>query len=175
MNSKRSKAFLAGWFFSSTSALPQGTAKHAATATRPSAAEAIHPFHIHISDAQIHDLRKRLVETRLHDKDTVNDGSQGVWRAEMQELLPYWGMTTTGAKPKTQLNALPESVTTIDGVDIQFIHVRSEVPNAMLLILRHGWPGSPLEFMKVIGQLTTQSHTEDTRKTPSMAPVKLSK
>jgi pimeloyl-ACP methyl ester carboxylesterase len=155
MKQIRNMTLLAGTvFLFATSSFAQDAAQHGATATGPSAAEQIRPYHVHISDAQIHDLRIRLEETRLPDKETVNDESQGVRRAELQELLEYWGHSYNWRKVEAQLNALPEFVTTIDGVDIQFIHVRSKVPNALPLILTHGWPGSPLEFMKVIGPLT---------------------
>lgn len=139
-------------FFLATSVFAQN-ATHP-TVANPSDNSTIRPFHVHVSDAQIRDLRKRIAATRLPDKETVNDESQGVRRAELQNLLQYWGHQYNWRNAKARLNALPEFVTTIDGVDIQFIHVRSKEPNAMPLILTHGWPGSPLEFMKVIGPLT---------------------
>jgi hypothetical protein len=88
------------------------------------------------------------------DKETVNDESQGIRLAEMQALVHYWGNGYNWRNGEAKLNTLPEFVTTIDGVDIQFIHVRSREPNALPLILTHGWPGSPLEYLKVIGPLT---------------------
>jgi pimeloyl-ACP methyl ester carboxylesterase len=97
---------------------------------------------------------QRIAATRWPDKETVNDESQGIRLAEMQALVHYWGTDYDWRKCEAKLNALPEFVTTIDGVDIQFIHVRSREPNALPLILTHGWPGSPLEFLKVIGPLT---------------------
>jgi pimeloyl-ACP methyl ester carboxylesterase len=112
------------------------------------------PFHIHVSSEQLDDLRKRIAETRWPDKETVNDESQGIRLAEVQALLRYWGTGYNWRNREAKLNALPEFVTRIDGVDIQFIHVRSREPNALPLILTHGWPGSPLEFLKVIGPLT---------------------
>lgn len=122
------------------------------TSTRDDAS--IRPFHIHVPEAQLADLRKRITDTRWPDKEPVNDASQGVQLATMQSLLKYWGNGYDWRKVEKTLNALPEYVTTINGVDIQFIHVRSREPNAMPLILTHGWPGSPLEFLKVIGPLT---------------------
>ncbi|HSY81206.1 MAG TPA: epoxide hydrolase [Gemmatimonadaceae bacterium] len=116
--------------------------------------QSIRPFHVHVSDAQLDDLRARIAATRWPDKETVNDESQGIRLAEVQELVRYWGTGYSWRNAETKLNALPEFVTTIDGVDIQFIHVRSREPNALPLILTHGWPGSPLEFLKVIGPLT---------------------
>jgi pimeloyl-ACP methyl ester carboxylesterase len=115
---------------------------------------AIRPFKIHVTEAALVDLRQRVLATRWPDKETVSDESQGIRLAEMQALVCYWGNGYDWRKGETTRNALPELVTTIDGVDIQFIHVRSREPNALPLILTHGWPGSPLEFLKVIGPLT---------------------
>lgn len=114
----------------------------------------IRPFNIHVPEAELADLRRRIAETRWPDRETVGDASQGVQLATMQALLKYWGNDYDWRKVEAKLNALPEFVTTIDGVDIQFIHVRSREPNAMPLILTHGWPGSPLEFINTIGPLT---------------------
>jgi hypothetical protein len=116
--------------------------------------KSIRPFRISVPEADLVDLRKRIAATRWPDKETVNDESQGIRLAEMQALVHYWGTDYDWRKGEAKLNALPEFVTTIDGVDIQFIHVRSREPNALPLILTHGWPGSPLEFLKVIGPLT---------------------
>ena len=117
-------------------------------------ADAIRPFHIHVPEAELVDLRRRILATRWPDKETVSDQSQGVQLAKIQDLVRYWATDYDWRKVEAKLNALPEFVTTIDGVDIQFIHVRSREPNALPLILTHGWPGSPLEFLKVIGPLT---------------------
>jgi pimeloyl-ACP methyl ester carboxylesterase len=116
--------------------------------------EGIRPFHIHVSAEQLDDLRKRIAAVRWPDKETVNNESQGIQLAQLQALVRYWGTDYNWRNAEAKLNALPEFVTTIDGVDIQFIHVRSHVPNALPLILTHGWPGSPLEFLKVIEPLT---------------------
>ncbi|CAM2146096.1 putative epoxide hydrolase [Pararobbsia alpina] len=116
--------------------------------------ESIRPFHVHVPQAQLDDLRKRIAETRWPDKETVTDDSQGIQLAKVQELVRYWGTDYDWRKAEAQLNALPEYVTTIDGVDIQFIHVRSRYPHALPLILTHGWPGSTFEFLKAIGPLT---------------------
>lgn len=116
--------------------------------------ESIRPFRIHVPEAQLTDLRKRIAATRWPDKETVDDESQGVPLATIQALVRYWGNGYDWRKAEAKLNALPQFVTTIDGVDIQFIHVRSREPNALPLILTHGWPGSPLEFLKTIGPLT---------------------
>jgi pimeloyl-ACP methyl ester carboxylesterase len=116
--------------------------------------DAIRPFRVNVPEEQIVDLRRRIAATRWPDKETVNDESQGIQLAELQALVQYWGNGYNWRKVEAKLNTLPEFVTTIDGVDIQFIHVRSREPNALPLILTHGWPGSPLEFLKVIGPLT---------------------
>ena len=116
--------------------------------------ESIRPFHIHVPEAQLVDLRKRIAETRWPDKETVDDESQGIRLAQLQALVNYWANGYDWRKIEAKLNALPQFVTTIDGVDIQFIHVHSREANAMPLILTHGWPGSPLEFLKAIGPLT---------------------
>jgi hypothetical protein len=116
--------------------------------------KSIRPFRIDVPEAALVDLRRRIAATRWPDKETVNDESQGIRLAEMQALVHYWGTGYNWCNVEAKLNALPEFVTTVDGVDIQFIHVRSREPNALPLILTHGWPGSPLEFLKVIGPLT---------------------
>jgi pimeloyl-ACP methyl ester carboxylesterase len=115
---------------------------------------AVRPYHIHVPEKAIADLRRRIKATRWPDQETVQDQSQGVQLATLQALVHYWGTGYDWRKIEAKLNALPQFVTTIDGVDIQFIHVRSREPNALPLILTHGWPGSPLEFLKVIGPLT---------------------
>jgi len=125
------------------------------THTRATAGDtAIRPFRVNVPEADLVDLRQRIADTRWPDKETVNNESQGIPLAEMQSLVQYWGDGYNWRNVEVKLNALPEFVTTIDGVDIQFIHVRSRDPNALPLILTHGWPGSPLEFLKVIGPLT---------------------
>ena len=100
------------------------------------------------------DLRRRIAATRWPERETVGDQSQGVQLAKIQALVRYWGTDYNWRKAEAKLNALPQFVTTIDGLDIQFIHVRSRHPNALPLIMTHGWPGSPLELLKVIGPLT---------------------
>ena len=112
----------------------------------------IRPFHIHVPQAQLADLKQRIVATRWPDEEI--DVSQGVPLATMQSLMKYWADGYDWRRLEATLNALPQFVTTIDGVDIQFIHVRSREPNALPLILTHGWPGSPLEFLDAIGPLT---------------------
>ena len=112
------------------------------------------PFKINVSEQAIVDLRRRLAATRWPDKETVTDQSQGVQLAKLQELVGYWGSGYDWRKVEARLNALPQFMTTIDGVDVHFIHVRSRHQNALPLIVTHGWPGSIIEQLKIIGPLT---------------------
>ncbi|WP_228414268.1 epoxide hydrolase family protein [Chryseobacterium sp. CH21] len=114
----------------------------------------IRPFHINIPQSQLDELKRRISETRFPDKETVKDASQGIQLAQLKELITYWGNGYDWRKVETQLNALPQFITKIDGIDIQFIHVRSKESNALPVILTHGWPGSPLEFINAIDPLT---------------------
>lgn len=116
--------------------------------------ESIRPFTFHASDAALTDLRKRIAATTWPKKETVNDTSQGVQLATMRKLADYWQKDYDWRKFEAKLHALPQFVTTIDGVDIHFIHVRSKNKNALPLIITHGWPGSIIEQMKVIDPLT---------------------
>lgn len=116
--------------------------------------DSIRPFKIDVPQSRLDDMRKRIAETRWPDKETVGDISQGIQLARVQELVRYWGTDYDWRKAEKELNDLPEFITTIDGVDIQFIHVRSRHPNALPLLLTHGWPGSQFEFIKAIGPLT---------------------
>jgi pimeloyl-ACP methyl ester carboxylesterase len=129
----------------------------AASAT-PSAAEpsdtAIRPFRVNVPDEALADLRKRVLATRWPEKETVTDRSQGVQLAKLQELVRYWGTDYDWRKAEAKLNALPQFITTIDGLDIHFIHVRSRQPNALPVIVTHGWPGSITEQLNIIGPLT---------------------
>jgi pimeloyl-ACP methyl ester carboxylesterase len=115
---------------------------------------AIQPFKVHVPEAALVDLRKRIAATRWPDKETVADPSQGVQLAKLQELVRYWGSGYDWRKMEAKLNDLPQFTTNIDGIDIHFIHVRSRHPNALPLIITHGWPGSVIEQLKVIGPLT---------------------
>jgi pimeloyl-ACP methyl ester carboxylesterase len=115
---------------------------------------AIRPFHYHASEAALSDLRKRIAETRWPDKETVSDRSQGVRLAQLQELVRYWGSDYDWRRVEARLNALPMFTTEIDGVVVQFIHVKSRQPNALPVIITHGWPGSVVELLKVIDPLT---------------------
>jgi pimeloyl-ACP methyl ester carboxylesterase len=115
---------------------------------------AIHPFHYHAPDSALADLRKRIANTRWPDKETVSDRSQGNQLATLQEIVRYWGTDYDWRKVEALLNALPMFTTKIDGVDIQFIQVKSRHPNALPIIITHGWPGSIIELLGVIDPLT---------------------
>ena len=117
-------------------------------------AEAIRPFQIHVPQEALDDLKRRLAATRWPDRETVTDGSQGVPLAKLKQLVRYWQTDYDWRKVEAKLNSLPQFVTNIDGVDIHFIHVRSKHPNALPLIITHGWPGSVIEQLKIIGPLT---------------------
>jgi pimeloyl-ACP methyl ester carboxylesterase len=124
-------------------------------ASRETASEdAIRPFRAHVPDADVADLRRRLQMTRWPDQETVTDASQGVELAKLRELVRYWGTDYDWRKGEAKLNAFPQFTTKIDGLDIHFIHVRSRHPNAMPLLIAHGWPGSVFEQIKLIGPLT---------------------
>jgi pimeloyl-ACP methyl ester carboxylesterase len=115
---------------------------------------AIRPFQFRASDETLADLRRRIEATRWPDKETVADQTQGVQLATMQELARYWGTDYDWRKVEARLNALPQFVTEIDGLDIHFIHVRSKDENALPMIVTHGWPGSIIEQLKIIDPLT---------------------
>jgi pimeloyl-ACP methyl ester carboxylesterase len=116
--------------------------------------EEVRPFQAHVPDDVLADLRRRIADTRWPSQETVADRSQGVQRTKLQALLSYWGSDYDWRKAEARLNALPQFTTTIDGLDIHFVHVRSRHPNAMPLIITHGWPGSVLELIGTIGPLT---------------------
>lgn len=118
------------------------------------APEAIRPFKINTPQEQLDDLRRRVAATRWPDKETVPDHSQGVQLATVQKLAQYWATDHDWRKVEARLNALPQFVTEINGLDIHFIHVRSKHENALPLIVTHGWPGSIIEQLKIIGPLT---------------------
>ena len=120
---------------------------------RAAESDAIRPFRSNVPDEQLADLRRRIAATRWPDRETVNDQSQGAQLAKLQELVRYWGTEYDWRKCEARLNALPQFMTTIDDVDIHFIHVRSSNPNALPIIVTHGWPGSIIEQLKIIGPL----------------------
>ena len=114
----------------------------------------IRSFQIEIPEEQIDDLRRRIAATRLPTKELVEDRSQGVQLATMRELARYWATEYDFGRIEARLNALPQFTTEIDGVDIHFIHVRSQHENALPLIMTHGWPGSVIELLETVGPLT---------------------
>jgi pimeloyl-ACP methyl ester carboxylesterase len=115
---------------------------------------AIRPFHVNVPEADLTDLRKRINATKWPERETVTDASQGVQLATIQALARYWGMEYDWRKVEARLNALPQFITEIDGLDIHFIHVRSQHEDALPLIVTHGWPGSVIEQIKIIEPLT---------------------
>ncbi|HEX8077068.1 MAG TPA: epoxide hydrolase, partial [Chthoniobacterales bacterium] len=114
----------------------------------------IRPFHVSIPEADLTDLRRRIKATRWPERETVSDESQGVQLATTQKLARYWATDYDWRKAEAKINAVPNFITEIDGLDIHFIHVRSKEKNALPLIITHGWPGSFIEQMKVIAPLT---------------------
>jgi Epoxide hydrolase N terminus len=116
---------------------------------------AVRPFHVNVPEAEFADLRRRVNAAKWPGRETVTDDSQGVPLAMMQELARYWAADYDWRKCEARLNALPQFMTEIDGLDIHFIHVRSDHENALPLIVTHGWPGSVIEQLKIIGPLTS--------------------
>jgi pimeloyl-ACP methyl ester carboxylesterase len=114
----------------------------------------IRPFHVEIPEEQIDALRRRIETTRWPSKELVDDRSQGVQLAALQELARYWMTDYDFGRVEARLNALPQFTTEIDGVEIHFIHVRSEHEDALPLIMTHGWPGSVIELLETVGPLT---------------------
>jgi pimeloyl-ACP methyl ester carboxylesterase len=126
----------------------------AAQAKKAGGAEAIRPFRVHFSDEELADLKRRVNATKWPDREQVTDDSQGVQLETMRKLAGYWAKDYDWRKVEARLNALPNFVTNIDGVDIHFIHVRSKEKNALPIIITHGWPGSIIEQLKIIDPLT---------------------
>ena len=122
--------------------------------TTVESATQIQPFHVQVRQEEIDALRRRIAATRWPSKELVPDRSQGVQLATLQELARYWGSDYDLGRVAARLNALPQFTTEIDGVGIHFVHVRSEHENALPLIITHGWPGSVIELLDVVGPLT---------------------
>jgi len=114
----------------------------------------IRPFHVNVPEAELADLRRRVAATRWPDREQVADSTQGVQLATMQALARYWATDYDWRKAEARLNALPQFVTGIDGLDIHFIHARSRHENALPMIVTHGWPGSVIEQLKIVEPLT---------------------
>jgi pimeloyl-ACP methyl ester carboxylesterase len=142
--------------FLTTSAAALGMAFLATQAIPPvDAADAsVRPFKVQISDQALNDMRQRIAMTRWPDRETVGDASQGAQLARLKPLVAYWGSGYNWRKAEAKLNSYPQFTTKIDGIDIHFIHVKSKHPNAMPIIISHGWPGSVFEQIKLIGPLT---------------------
>lgn len=125
-----------------------------ATKAATQAPDAIRPFHVNIPEKKLADLKRRILATEWPEREPVQDQTQGVQLATIQKLAGYWAKDYNWRKIETKLNALPQFITNIDGLDIHFIHVRSKHKNALPIIITHGWPGSIIEQMKIIGPLT---------------------
>jgi pimeloyl-ACP methyl ester carboxylesterase len=115
---------------------------------------AIRPFRVSVPEAELTDLRRRITATKFPERETVNDMSQGVPLATVEKLARYWATEYDWRKVEARLNALPQFISEIDGLDIHFIHVRSKHENALPIIVSHGWPGSFIEQLKIIGPLS---------------------
>ncbi len=129
------------------------------TATQPSTQQAsdkkaIRPFHVNVPEAELTELRRRINTTKWPERETVPDATQGVQLATMQALARYWAAEYDWRKVEARLNACPQFITEIDGLDIHFVHVRSKHKNTLPLIVTHGWPGSVVEQLKIIDPLT---------------------
>src|SRR5690606_38407825 len=124
----------------------------------------IRPFRIEIPESQLDDLRTRLALTRFPERETPSDWSQGVPLAYMQEIKAYWERDYDWRRAEATINAFDQFITTIDGLDVHFIHARSPEPDALPLVMTHGWPGSIVEFLKVIEPLRNPAaHGGDAR------------
>src|SRR6188474_3994049 len=138
--------------------IAMATTSSVTLSSTPAAAEnndtAIRPFRVNIPEKELVELRKRIAAARWPSKELVGDRSQGVQLATLKALAHYWATDYDWRKAEAKLNALPQFMTKIDGVDIHFIHVRSRHENALPLIMTHGWPGSVFEQIKLIGPLT---------------------
>jgi pimeloyl-ACP methyl ester carboxylesterase len=135
-------------------AIANPSSNQGAASMDTAANSAIRPFHVNFPDEALADLRRRIAATRWPEKETVADTTQGVQLATVQALVRYWGTDYDWRKAEAKLNAVPQFITEIDGLDIHFIHVRSKHENALPMIVTHGWPGSIIEQMKIIDPLT---------------------
>jgi hypothetical protein len=124
------------------------------TQTNQTTSTAVRPFRVDMPEEALADLRRRIAATHFPGKELVADASQGVQLAMLQELARYWSTDYDLRRFEARLNALPQFMTKIDGLDIHFIHVKSRHENALPLIITHGWPGSVIEMLEVIGPLT---------------------
>ena len=152
---KKSKSILASTAGASALAM-QGTVSNGQSGPNGnhSSGEAIRPFKVDFPEKDLVDLKRRSLATRWPEKETVSDQTQGVPLATVKALAKYWATEYDWRKVEARLNSYPNFITNIDGLDIHFIHVRSKEKNARPIIITHGWPGSPIEQMKIIGPLT---------------------
>jgi pimeloyl-ACP methyl ester carboxylesterase len=152
---KKTERIIASTLMAGAIAL-QGTTSTAQTGgtTQAGSNESIRPFRIHVPAKELANLKRRILATKWPGKETVSDQSQGVQLSTVQNLAHYWATDYDWRKVEARLNALPQFITNIDELDIHFIHVRSKHPNALPVIITHGWPGSIIEQMKIIEPLT---------------------
>jgi pimeloyl-ACP methyl ester carboxylesterase len=132
--------------------------KHLASAADE---QAVRPFRVSVPEEQLLDLRRRIAATRWPDRETVNDQSQGIQLGKLKPLVEYWGTGYDWRRAEAKINALPQFMTRIDGLNIHFVHVRSRHGNALPLMMTHGWPGSVFELLKTVGPLTDPPRAED--------------
>jgi pimeloyl-ACP methyl ester carboxylesterase len=147
MNPSRREVIAAAAVAGAAAMLPMPL--YAATESAP-----IRPLRVNFSDESLADLKRRILATRWPDPELVSDASQGVQLSTMKQLASYWGSDYNWRPCEQRLNALPQFITEIDGVDIQFIHVRSKDSGALPIIITHGWPGSIIEQLKIVDRLT---------------------
>jgi epoxide hydrolase-like protein len=132
----------------------EGTQIMSTNTAAMNAGPAVRPFHVHIAEEAIADLRRRIAAWRPPEREPVDDQSQGVQLATVQDLANYWATDYDWRRCEAKLNALPQFTTEMDGLGIHFFHVRSPEQNALPLIVSHGWPGSIIEQLKIIEPLT---------------------
>jgi len=145
---------IAGTLFALLAGAPIAIAHTSAQTNAESRTDAVRPFRVHFQDEALADMKRRIAATRWPEREIVADHSQGVPLATIQKLARYWATEYDWRKCEAKLNALPQFVTEIDGVDIHFIHVRSKHENALPIVITHGWPGSVIEQLKLIDPLT---------------------
>ncbi|WP_231462793.1 epoxide hydrolase N-terminal domain-containing protein, partial [Sphingomonas sp. URHD0057] len=138
----------------SAAGLPGALLAATAATAQASGDGSIRPFHYRASDNELADLKRRVAATRWPERETVNDTTQGVRLATMQKLADYWAKHHDWSRAEAQLFSYPNFITNIDGLDVHFIHVKSKHANALPVIITHGWPGSIIEQLKIIGPLT---------------------
>ena len=152
---KKSKSIIATTVLSGALVM-QGTVSNSQTTSTPNpmSNELIRPFHVHFPETDLSDLKRRILATRWPEKETVADQTQGVPIGMLKAVAKYWATEYDWRKVEARLNSHPNYLTNIDGLDIHFIHVESKHKDALPIIITHGWPGSPIEQLKIIGPLT---------------------